>query len=139
MSDLNNTPDVVEKPVADAPDALKTKHKRDHSVCEWWALRLSAAALVPLSIWAVTAVVEHLLGASTAEITAWITHLPVAIAMALFIIAGFMHTRLGIHEIVTDYVHCPCKRKAVNGLVDILSLALAGGSLWAIFILHKAA
>jgi succinate dehydrogenase / fumarate reductase membrane anchor subunit len=73
----------------------------------WWMQRLTAVALVPLSIWFVVSVVG-LIGADYASFTAWMGSLPHAAAMVLFIVASFYHAALGLQVVVEDYIHCAC-------------------------------
>lgn len=140
-TDLNNTPNVTEKSVAPAPKPHQrgSWHNARGIVQEWWWLRLSAAALVPLSIWFLAALVENLLGGDRSMVAAWLNHKGVAIALGLMLVLSFIHTRLGLHEIIIDYVHKPCCKRAVTLFVDLLTLALTFGSLAAIYHLHKMA
>lgn len=133
-----------EHPVADAPDALLDKtHRRGGLwtsggiVREWWLLRISAALLVPLSIWFVVSLVTNLLGADQAAIAAWLKHLPVTIAMVVMLAAAFIHTRLGLHEIIIDYAHGGWKKLFVL-VADLSSLVLGVGSIAAIIHLYMA-
>ncbi len=77
-------------------------------VRHWWAQRLTAAALVPLTIWFVIAVLT-MIGADHATFTAWLAAPLPALLMILFIVAGFHHMRLGIQVVIEDYVHGTAK------------------------------
>lgn len=139
-TDLNNTPNVTETVPSDAP--MKKIHKRGCPstskgvVREWWWIRITAALLVPLSVWFVVSLITHLLGAEPIAVAAWLLNPFVAGAVVLLLLAGFIHNRLGIHEIVTDYVHAPAKKRATNLLVDLLSLGLGVASIAAVIHLH---
>jgi succinate dehydrogenase / fumarate reductase membrane anchor subunit len=138
MSDsLNNTPGVIEKPAASAPDVHSKKHK-SHVVCEWWVLRISAALLVPLSIWLLTSLINQLLGADEIQISIWLASPLNAIALALTLVLTFVHTRIGLHEITLDYLH-GAKRCIVNLVIDLLSLGLGIASLAAIWHFYSMA
>lgn len=105
-------------------------------VKEWWWLRITAALLVPLSVWLLVFIVTQLLGAQAQTLAQWMGNPVFAGIVVLFLIAGFVHTRLGVHEIIIDYVPAPAKKKACNLFVDFLSLALGVGSVAAVVQLH---
>ena len=70
----------------------------------FWRQRVSAVALIPLSIWFLYATLA-LVGADRSLVVAFL-HQPVnAIAMALFVIATLHHSVLGLQVVVEDYVH----------------------------------
>ena len=73
-------------------------------VGQWWWERLTAAALIPLSLWFVWLVLRlpHLDFASAHLVVAtpWNTLL-----LILFTATGFWHGQLGLQVIIEDYVH----------------------------------
>ena len=73
-------------------------------VHHWWVQRLTAVALVPLSIWFVTSIVL-LVGSDHARVTAWIANPVVAVFLMLTLIAMFYHLKLGLQVVVEDYIH----------------------------------
>lgn len=108
-------------------------------VREWWWLRITAALLVPLSVWFLALLLTQLIGAEPANVAAAFANPIMAGVTILLLVSGFIHTRLGLHEIIVDYVHAPAKKKACNLLVDLLSLALCVGSVAAVVQLHLTA
>ena len=90
----------------------------------WWAQRMSALALVPLSLWFVFSVVNHI-GDSHADVLAWVSSPSVAVMLVLFI--GFMlyHAQLGVQVVVEDYVHSEFIKVAL--LILVKGLALLAG------------
>lgn len=70
----------------------------------WWTQRMTAVALVPLSLWFVASLVGHL-GADHAAAIAWLRSPIPATAMALLVIASFAHMALGVQVVIEDYVH----------------------------------
>ena len=105
-------------------------------VKDWWWQRISAAFLVPLSVWFVALLVTRLLGAEPATLAATFGNTVMTVVTVLLLLMGFIHARLGLHEIIIDYVHCKAKKRATNLLVDFLSLALGIGSIAAVIQLH---
>ena len=80
----------------------------------WWLQRLTAIALIPLSIWLVFSVA--MLGSTSYEtMVAWLQSPIVVILLILFIVATFYHTQLGLQVIVEDYV---------GGWIKIVTLVL---------------
>ena len=73
-------------------------------VGHWWAQRLTALALIPLSIWFVASVVAHA-GADYETMRAWVGSPLVASLLVLLIVATFYHVYLGIQVVIEDYVH----------------------------------
>ena len=90
----------------------------------WWAQRISALALVPLSLWFVFSVIGHI-GDSHSEAMAWISTPGVAVMLVLFV--GFMlyHAQLGVQVVVEDYVHSKPVKVAL--LLCVKGLALLAG------------
>ena len=73
-------------------------------VQHWWAQRVSAAALVPLTLWFIYSAIE-LTGADQGRVRDWLHRPADAILMSLFVIATFTHLSLGIQTVIEDYVH----------------------------------
>ena len=70
----------------------------------WWAQRLTAVALVPLTLWFIWSVM-HLTGASQVDVADWLSS-PVRLALMLaLIVATFHHLQLGMQVVIEDYVH----------------------------------
>lgn len=69
----------------------------------FWVQRLTAVALIPLSVWFVAALVS-LVGAGHSEVTDWLSEPIPAILMLLLIVSGMYHLKLGLQVVVEDYV-----------------------------------
>lgn len=97
----------------------------------WWMQRVTAVALLPLTIWFVCSVVR-LSTASYVEVSAWLSS-PVVLALTLaLIITTFHHLQLGLQVVIEDYVHKhPAKfmslliMKAACNLVGLLCVVSA--------------
>lgn len=70
----------------------------------WWAQRVTAVALVPLTIWFVASLIGHL-GLGYGDAKLWLHAPGIAIPMALLVIATFAHMALGVQVVIEDYVH----------------------------------
>jgi succinate dehydrogenase / fumarate reductase membrane anchor subunit len=70
----------------------------------FWRSRLTAVALLPLSLFAVGWVLS-LRGAGYGQVHASLGHPVVALMLGLFILVSLDHMRLGMQVIIEDYVH----------------------------------
>jgi succinate dehydrogenase / fumarate reductase, membrane anchor subunit len=70
----------------------------------FWRIRLTAIALLPLSLFAVGWVLS-MTGAGYTEVRASLGHPLIALLLALFVVISLDHMRLGMQIIIEDYVH----------------------------------
>ncbi len=70
----------------------------------WWAQRLTALALVPLSLWFIASAMR-LEGANRAGMIAWLREPVSLVLMLCLIVATFWHMELGLRVVIEDYVH----------------------------------
>ena len=70
----------------------------------WWMQRLTALALIPITVWFVVSVVG-MAGASYEEFSAWLSNPLVAGIFLILIAATFYHAVLGLQVVVEDYLH----------------------------------
>lgn len=78
----------------------------------WWRERVTAVALVPLTLWFVGSIISHS-GSNYADFVAWLKAPFTTLMMVLFLIALFYHTALGLQVVVEDYVHSALKIPAL--------------------------
>lgn len=98
----------------------------------WIAQRLTAIALIPLSIWFVfsLACITELNHQSATE---WIQSPLVAVFLLLFIIAIFHHAQLGMQVIIEDYIGC--KVAKFTGLILLKFVSFFAGLTAAVAVL----
>ncbi len=89
----------------------------------FWRQRLTAVALVPLSIWFVASALAYV-GAGQGAVAAFFAEPFNASVMALFVVALIYHMSLGVQVIIEDYVHREGMKFAL--------LALSRFAAWAI-------
>jgi succinate dehydrogenase / fumarate reductase, membrane anchor subunit len=106
-------------------------------VGHWWAERVSAVALIPLTLWFAASIIAHA-GSDYVTFIVWLSTPLAAILMILLLIALFYHTALGLQVVIEDYVHSAIKFAAViavrlgccalttAGVVAILCITLTG-------------
>ena len=64
----------------------------------WWAERVSAVALVPLTLWFAASIIAHT-GSDYATFIVWLSTPFAAILMSLLLIALFYHAALGLQVV----------------------------------------
>lgn len=70
----------------------------------FWVQRVTAIALIPLSVWLVASLVA-LVGADYSVAREWVASPLVAVLLILFIATGLYHFKLGLQVVIEDYVH----------------------------------
>jgi succinate dehydrogenase / fumarate reductase membrane anchor subunit len=75
-----------------------------HGTKTFWRQRLTAVANVPLVIFLIYSIVSHI-GAPYGEVRAYLACPPVALAFIALILSAAIHLRIGLKEIIEDYVH----------------------------------
>ena len=102
MANLPNAPhvDMLRSPLGRARGLGSARAGSKH----WWAQRLTAIALVPLTLWFIWSMLR-LLGAGRGDVQDWLAS-PVRLALLLaLIVATFHHLQLGLRVVIEDYVH----------------------------------
>jgi succinate dehydrogenase / fumarate reductase membrane anchor subunit len=90
------------------------------------AERVSAIALVPLSLWFSAAMIAHT-RSGYAEFVAWVKEPPTATLLILLLIGSFHHAALGLQVIVEDYLHSGLKFAVAIGVrLACYACAVAG-------------
>jgi succinate dehydrogenase / fumarate reductase, membrane anchor subunit len=97
----------------------------------WWAQRLTAIALVPLSLWFVSAVIG-LAGVDLETMQNWVGLPLPAILLVLLLIATFYHLSLGLQVVIDDYVHTDLTRLGLVVIVRLLSFGFAVAGVFAV-------
>lgn len=92
----------------------------------WWAERVSAIALVPLSLWFAASIIAHS-AIDYARFVGWIRSPLTATLMILLLMALFHHAALGLLVVIEDYVHSGLKFALVIAVrLGSYALATAG-------------
>jgi succinate dehydrogenase / fumarate reductase membrane anchor subunit len=103
-------------------------------VHHWWMQRVSAIALVPLTLWFVIALVAHV-GDDYAAARAWLAS-PVTFGlMVLLIGATFYHAQLGLQVVIEDYIHREGWKITLILVTKLASLVLALAAIVALLVI----
>lgn len=107
-------------------------------VHHWWAQRMSAVALLPLSLWFIYSLIS-LTGSDYVTFHAWVSEFGNAVFTVLFLVAMFHHAQLGLTVVIEDYVHSEMWKMGMllsvkygavlfgaSGIFAVLKISLAG-------------
>lgn len=72
-------------------------------VHHFWVQRLTALALIPLTLWFVFSIARLSSGSYDAVLW-WVSAPSVAVVLVLFLVAMFYHAMLGVQVVIEDYV-----------------------------------
>lgn len=78
----------------------------------FWRQRMTAIANVPLVLFLILSIVTHI-GASYEEVHAYLARPLVALALLALVVSAAIHMRIGLKEIIEDYVHGGAKVVAI--------------------------
>lgn len=97
----------------------------------FWMQRLTAIALIPLTLWFVFSV-ARLSGADYGMVTRWVATPWVAVTLVLFLAALLYHSMLGVQVVIEDYVHHEGLKLTGLVLMKFAHLAVAAASIFAV-------
>ena len=103
-----------------------------HGVSHWWWQRVTALAMVPLTLWFMGSLVSAMLSPDVIKVAEWFASPFNTAMMVLLIVAAFWHAKLGLQVVIEDYVHGTWSKYAmllgnvflcvVLGLVSVLAV-----------------
>lgn len=103
-----------------------------NGVHHWLALhRVSAFALVPLSVWFVCSLLS-MGGFGYAAVVAWLSSPWQAVLACLFVAASAWHSKLGVQVIIEDYVHGHGLKLFAITASQFVHVLVAAGGLFAV-------
>ena len=105
-------------------------------VAHWWAQRVTALALIPLTVWFVVSILG-LVGASHAAVVDWIASPVPALLLVLLVVATFHHAQLGLQVVIEDYVHHEGAKLTLLLLVKAAAVILALSALFAVLRMYS--
>ena len=100
----------------------------------WWAQRVSAMALIPLTLWFVISLLA-LPALDYGTVRAWLS-VPLSSLLAVLLVAVLTyHSYLGTNEVIEDYVHAAGVKLISLLLLRFLYVLVGGASIFAILFI----
>ena len=78
----------------------------------FWRQRMTAIANIPLVLFLILSIITHI-GATYDEVHAYLARPLVALALLALVVSAAIHMRIGLKEIIEDYVHGGIKIVAI--------------------------
>jgi succinate dehydrogenase / fumarate reductase membrane anchor subunit len=103
-------------------------------VGHWWMQRVTAIALIPLTLWFVIALLGHDLQSYEA-MRGWLAQRYVAVLTILLVITTAWHTKLGVQVVIEDYVHGKAAKTTLLLLSSFVHVGAAVAAIFAILVL----
>jgi succinate dehydrogenase / fumarate reductase membrane anchor subunit len=100
-------------------------------VSHWWTQRVTAIALVPLTLWFVVSLLG-VAGADYETVVAWIARPFNTVLLIALLISTFYHAILGLQVIIEDYVHHEGTKVASLLVIKFLLVLLGGSAVLAV-------
>lgn len=100
----------------------------------WLGQRLSAVAMVPLTLWFALSLLT-LPVLDFHAVSAWVAASLHAVLLVLLVLALVYHSSLGTQVVVEDYVHAPGLRATTLILLRLLHVALAVSGIFAVVLI----
>lgn len=100
----------------------------------WWLQRLTAVALVPLTLWFVWSLAV-MSGRSYEQVIHWIQTPWIAIVLLLFLGSVFYHAQAGLREIVEDYVHDELLKLMVLVLIKFICVLVGTAAIFSVLLI----
>ena len=107
-----------------------------HGVSHWWLQRVTAVAMIPLSLWFICALMGGLSSPNVIKVAEWFASPVNTILMIMFLGAVFAHAKLGIQVVIEDYIKCEAVKFTSLFANTFICFIFAGVSILAVLKLH---
>jgi succinate dehydrogenase / fumarate reductase membrane anchor subunit len=97
----------------------------------WWIERLTAIALLPLTVWFVWSLL-CLPSFAYADVVQWIAGPWTSVLLILFVLAASWHSQLGVQVFIEDYVHGPGSKFLSLLLSNFAHVVVAAAGVFAV-------
>ena len=114
---------------------LRILMSASEAVHHWWAQRLTAVVLIPLSLWFVYSLTT-MYSANYETVTLWLNNVTNSLLMLFFILSLYYHAVLGLQVVIEDYVESDWQRKSLLLLIKIILSIAALSAVIAIFLIY---
>ncbi len=96
----------------------------------WLAQRITAVALIPLSLWFVMSVMIYM-RADYATVSIWLHSPVVSVLLVLLLATLYYHAFLGLQVVIEDYVHDEWLKVSTLMLIKFMCVLLAAAGIFA--------
>ena len=103
-------------------------------VGHWWVQRVTAVALIPLTLWFVISLLARQLQSYDA-MRGWLGQPWVAVLTILLVLTLAWHSKLGVEVVVEDYVHGKAAKTTLLLLSTFVHAAAAVAGVFAVLVL----
>jgi succinate dehydrogenase / fumarate reductase, membrane anchor subunit len=100
-------------------------------VAHWWAQRLSAVLLIPLSIWFLCSVATFV-GAGYPDARVFLAQPLNAFLLMAFVLTLLYHGMLGVQVVIEDYIHTRALELGLQIIVKLTVFLCALGTVYAL-------
>ena len=107
-----------------------------HGVSHWWLQRVTAVAMLPLSLWFFYELLMMMRSPDVAVVAAWFASLAHAVMLILLLVATFYHAKLGMQVVIEDYVKGPVAKYSLLLANVFVCYAFATICILAVLRLH---
>jgi len=107
-----------------------------HGVSHWWLQRVTAVAMIPLTLWFITALLTAMLSSNVIKVAEWFASPVHTLLMIMLLGATFAHAKLGVQVVIEDYVHKPIPKFLLLLANVFVCLLFAGITILAVLKLH---
>jgi succinate dehydrogenase / fumarate reductase membrane anchor subunit len=97
-------------------------------VGHWWMQRMTALALIPLTLWFAASLIARIRG-DYSTLILWLRSPFTSVLIVLLLIALFYHMALGLQVVVEDYVHSDRIKIPAVVVIHLASFGLAAAGI----------
>ncbi len=107
-----------------------------HGVSHWWWQRLTAVALVPLTVWFLYSLLTAMLSPEVTRIAEWLSSPVNVLMIVLLLVATFAHAKLGVQVVIEDYIHAPFMKYSLLLILTLVCFTFPAAGIIAVLKLH---
>ena len=100
----------------------------------WWMQRVTAVALIPLTLWFMFCAVQVIANGSYDRAYEWLSHPVHGLLMLLYVVASLYHAALGLKVVIEDYIHSEKLKIATIFAVNFTCITAVIASVYAILM-----
>jgi succinate dehydrogenase / fumarate reductase, membrane anchor subunit len=119
---------MTRKHIRSAFDRTRGLGSAREGVGHWWTQRVTAVALIPLTLWFAASLIARTRG-DYSTLIRWLRSPFTSVLMVLLLTALFYHMALGLQVVVEDYIHSDRIKIPAVIVIHLASFALAAAGI----------